>query len=229
MPLLRALLISLLFHLLLGAYGLRLPFFLSAPNTFNSVLQVRLATGVTGSSTLDGTVGAAVHDADSRVVNVQQTLDIPSSARRSPKPYAADEKEGRQQSMLPVGNNPSKSGDDAAPSTSNHRDTSAYHGVGLDPPPRLISEVDPAYPESAGLREGRVTLRLLINEKGIVDDVMVLQSFPKTVFDDAAMSAFRPARFSPGQILGMAVKSQITIEVEFMPVNRGANVTGRGY
>lgn len=225
MPLLRALLISLLFHLLLGAYGLRLPFFLSAPNPFNSVLQVRLATG---SSTLDGTVGAPVHDADSRVVNVQQTLDIPNSARRSPKPLA-DEKEGRQQSMLPVGNNPSKSGDDAAPSTSNHHDPSAYRSVGLDPPPRLISEVDLAYPESAGLREGRVTLRLLINEKGIVDDVMVLQSFPKTVFDDAAMSAFRPARFSPGQILGMAVKSQLTIEVEFMPVNRGANVTGRGY
>lgn len=108
-------------------------------------------------------------------------------------------------------------------------DISAYRSLGLDPAPRLLSEVDPSYPDAAGVREGRVVLRILVNERGIVDDVMVINAFPKGVFDEAAMSAFRSALFSPGRYLGVPVKSQLSIEVEFLPTNRGANVSGRGY
>jgi periplasmic protein TonB len=43
------------------------------------------------------------------------------------------------------------------------------------------------------------------------------------------LEAFGKALFSPGKILGVAVKSQITVEVEFMPINRGATVSGRTY
>ncbi len=108
-------------------------------------------------------------------------------------------------------------------------DIAAYRTDGLDPPPRLLSEIDLVYPESAGLREGRVVLRILINERGIVDNVMVTQAFPKEFFDEAAMAAFRTALFSPGKFLGVPVKSQLLIEVEFLPTNRGANVSGKGY
>lgn len=108
-------------------------------------------------------------------------------------------------------------------------DIGAYRTDGLDPPPRLLSEIDLVYPESAGLREGRVVLRILINERGIVDNVMVTQAFPKEFFDEAAMAAFRTALFSPGKFLGVPVKSQLLIEVEFLPTNRGANVSGKGY
>ena len=104
-----------------------------------------------------------------------------------------------------------------------------YRAVGLDPQPYPLHEINPAYPQQAGSLEGSVVLRLLINERGIVDDVVVVSSFPKDVFDEPAVMAFRSALFSPGMFLGMPVKSQLTIEVEFLPTNRGAGVSGRGY
>lgn len=104
-----------------------------------------------------------------------------------------------------------------------------YRAVGLDPQPYPLHEINPAYPQHAGSLEGSVVLRLLINERGIVDDAFVVSSFPKDVFDEPAVMAFRSALFSPGMFLGMPVKSQLTIEVEFLPTNRGAGVSGRGY
>ena len=104
-----------------------------------------------------------------------------------------------------------------------------YRAVGLDPQPYPLHEINPAYPQHAGSLEGSVVLRLLINERGIVDDAVVVSSFPKDVFDESAVMAFRSALFSPGMFLGMPVKSQLTIEVEFLPTNRGAGVSGRGY
>jgi TonB family protein len=104
-----------------------------------------------------------------------------------------------------------------------------YRAVGLDPQPYPLHEINPVYPQHAGSLEGSVVLRLLINERGIVDDAVVVSSFPKDVFDESAVMAFRSALFSPGMFLGMPVKSQLTIEVEFLPTNRGAGVSGRGY
>lgn len=109
------------------------------------------------------------------------------------------------------------------------RQSSDYRAVGLDPPPRPLHDIDPEYPLAQGGREGVVVLRLLINEKGIVDEAIVVRSFPPGVFDSSAVVAFGSAKFSPGMFLGLPVKSQLTVEVEFMPTNRGAAVSGRGY
>lgn len=109
------------------------------------------------------------------------------------------------------------------------RPPSDYRAVGLDPPPRPLNDIEPEYPLTQGLREGVVVLRLLINEKGIVDEAIVVRSFPPGVFDSSAVVAFGSAKFSPGMFLGLPVKSQLTVEVEFMPTNRGAAVSGRGY
>lgn len=99
----------------------------------------------------------------------------------------------------------------------------------LDPPPRPLDDIDPEYPKAAGLRQGVVVLRLLIDEAGHVDNVAVVRSSPKGLFEESALAAFGKAAFSPGRLLGVAVKSQWTVEVEFTPVNRGASVAGRDY
>jgi TonB family protein len=105
-----------------------------------------------------------------------------------------------------------------------------YFGTGqLDPGPRPLDDIEPLYPKEAGLQEGVVVLRLLINPQGGVDDVAVVRSFPLGVFESSALAAFTSARFSPGMVLGLPVKSQITIEVMFTPINRGAKVSGRSY
>ena len=74
-----------------------------------------------------------------------------------------------------------------------------------------------------------VVLRLLISEKGAVDNVAVVRAEPRGIFEQAAIEAFSKARFAPGLAAGTPVKSQITVEVQFMPINRGARVSGRTY
>ncbi len=104
-----------------------------------------------------------------------------------------------------------------------------YRAGGLDPGPVPLADIDPVYPEAAGKRQGIVRLTLLINEEGIVDEAIVVYSRPAAMFDDAAVTAFSQARFTPGKFLGIPVKSRLTVEVEFTPINRGGAVTGRGY
>jgi protein TonB len=106
----------------------------------------------------------------------------------------------------------------------------AYHLAGeLDPAPAPLQAIEPEYPPEAGFQPGRVVLRLFIDESGQVDRVDVLQANPTGLFENAARTAFAAARFSPGRIAGIAVKSQMTVEVEFTPINRGNEVSGRTY
>jgi periplasmic protein TonB len=106
----------------------------------------------------------------------------------------------------------------------------AYLAAGrLDPGPTLLDVIEPVYPEEAKLQEGSVVLRLLINEAGTVDNVGVVRASPPGLFEASALEAFARARFSPGRMFGVPVKSQITIEVMFTPINRGAQVSGRSY
>ncbi len=102
-------------------------------------------------------------------------------------------------------------------------------GARLDPGPRPLGDIEPVYPETAQLQEGSVVIRLLINEHGTVDNVAVVRAFPKGLFEQAAIDAFSRATFSPGFVLGTPVKSQMTVEVHFAPINRGARISGRGY
>ena len=105
-----------------------------------------------------------------------------------------------------------------------------YRSAGsLDPGPKPLSDINPDYPARAGQQQGVVVLRLLINEQGVVDNVAVVRAAPAGYFEESALEAFGKALFSPGKLLGIAVKSQITVEVEFMPINRGATVSGRTY
>ena len=103
-----------------------------------------------------------------------------------------------------------------------------FAGGRLDPGPRPLEDIDPLYPEDAKQQEGSVVLRLLINEAGTVDNVAVVRAYPAGLFEQSALEAFGKAKFSPGKMLGVAVKSQITIEVMFTPINRG-KVSGRSY
>jgi len=64
---------------------------------------------------------------------------------------------------------------------------------------------------------GKVVLRILIDERGNVDDVSVLESRPPQVFDGAALDAARALQFSPALRHGRAVKTQKTVEVVLDP------------
>lgn len=120
---------------------------------------------------------------------------------------------------------------DAAPPSQSAAASDVHMPSGVSGPgkqPRLLSEIVLDYPSSAGDREGRVTLGIVVNATGSVDEVLVISSDPTGVFDDAAIRAFSPARFSPGEMLGVPVRSSIVVEVSFFPTSRG-NVSGRAY
>lgn len=100
-----------------------------------------------------------------------------------------------------------------------------YHtSQGLNPPPQFLNEIEPQYPAGAALLEGSVVLRFLISASGEVEDVAVVRSTPPGIFEEAALRAYSKARFSPGYLLGIPVRSQKTIEVLFTPINRGGGV-----
>jgi periplasmic protein TonB len=105
-------------------------------------------------------------------------------------------------------------------------DSSFKDSSRLDSPSRLLSDVNIEYPLSANNREGVVTLELLIGLNGYVEIARVIKASPAGFFEAAAIAGFSNARFTPGFMSGLGVKSRLVIEVEFTPTNRGGAVAG---
>ncbi len=82
--------------------------------------------------------------------------------------------------------------------------------------PRIISKIQPVYPEQARKSgvEGKVVLQALIDHDGSVSDVEVLNSTDE-VFDDAAVDAVRQWRWEPATSDGKPVSVYFTIVVQF--------------
>lgn len=85
----------------------------------------------------------------------------------------------------------------------------------LDVRPYLLTRVEPVYPQGAPPDGGQAVLRLLIGEDGKVERVVVVSSEPLDKFGEAAAAAFGDAQFSAGKLNGVAVKSQLLIEMKF--------------
>jgi len=87
----------------------------------------------------------------------------------------------------------------------------------LDVIPAAITTITPIYPKLAisGDIEGAVTLALLIDENGVVNDATVVKAQPQGYFEKSTLDAFRNARFIPAQLQGRAVKSKVTLTVRF--------------
>ncbi|HUN67768.1 MAG TPA: energy transducer TonB [Burkholderiales bacterium] len=87
----------------------------------------------------------------------------------------------------------------------------------LDVKPEPLAPVDPPYPNDAYLRNipGRVLVRLTIDAHGVVERAEILRADPPGQFEEAVLSAFRAARFSPGMRGGRPVGVQMTLEVRY--------------
>ncbi|MCA2998426.1 MAG: energy transducer TonB [Rhodocyclaceae bacterium] len=94
----------------------------------------------------------------------------------------------------------------------------------LERPPVPIEEVQLEYPPEALGQSGTVVLRLFVSEFGTVDEVEIVNAVPPGIFDSAAQRDFARVRFAPGTRFGLAVKSQLQIEVTYAPTNRGNSV-----
>lgn len=104
-------------------------------------------------------------------------------------------------------------------------DPTWYTAQQLDSYPRALSSVQPAYPAQAAQEGlgGEVTLVLLIDERGSVEEVSVAQAVPEGYFEAAAVAAFRTIRFEPARRDGRSVRSRILVRVSFDPGERQGN------
>lgn len=78
----------------------------------------------------------------------------------------------------------------------------------VDTPPRVVRRSPIVYPELARRQgvSGFVTMNVLINETGTVEDVEVIDSKPKEIFDLKADSTIRRWKFEPATYNGKKVK-----------------------
>ncbi len=86
----------------------------------------------------------------------------------------------------------------------------------VDRRPAPITRIEPVYPPEAGQAEGRVVVRLLINEDGGIDKIEIVSADPPGLFEQATMDAFGSARYQPALKSNVRVKSQITFEIRFL-------------
>ena len=171
-----------------------------------------------------------------KVVPVAPTVDreaavsrpLPPPAVPTPAPVAVPEPSQASRPIAAPSASPPVT--DATPIAAPPAPTLTYHGsMGLDPPPRPLSDIEQVVPEAAGSRGGTVVLRLFINEQGTVDKAEVLRSTPPGLFDATALEAASHARFSPGYLAGVPVKSHVTFEVKYRALSSGAESAGRTY
>lgn len=87
----------------------------------------------------------------------------------------------------------------------------------LDQRPAAVSAIDLEYPAAGPPRAGYLVARILINEHGRADGVQILVSDPAGAFDRLVTEAFAAGRYQPGRKNGVAVKSQMIVEVKFEP------------
>jgi len=80
-----------------------------------------------------------------------------------------------------------------------------------------MDSIVPNYPDQARRRnqEGSLKLRVKIDDLGRVRDVEVVEADLPGVFDEAALDAFRNARFHPAMKDGRPVRYQAYIRVVF--------------
>jgi len=105
----------------------------------------------------------------------------------------------------------------ALPSLPIDIDTTWYQAREVDQHPKAIGAVEPVYPEEAKRRnlEGTLKLMLKIDPLGRVLSAEVVEATPPDVFNEAALAAFREARFHPAIRDGRPVRYQAYMRVEF--------------
>jgi len=94
-----------------------------------------------------------------------------------------------------------------------------YNSREVDVRAEPVNDITLVYPQFAYQQriKGMVLLRILINERGAVDDVSVIDSAPKGMFEEAALKAALALQFSPAILRQRPVKSLKVVEVEFDP------------
>ena len=107
----------------------------------------------------------------------------------------------------------------AAPSQEfNTPDLKGLYEVGdLDNPLTVIVRVPPDYPLSAKRRgiQGEVRVRFIVNEKGTVENILIVTASPPGIFDQSIIRCISKWRFKAGTVEGRPVRALAETTVKF--------------
>lgn len=94
---------------------------------------------------------------------------------------------------------------------------SHYSMTELDTPLTPLVKIPPIYPMKAMRRgiQGAVTVRFLVNARGLVEEPEIVESNPKDLFEAAVISCVSQWKFKPGTIDGMAVATLVQTTIRF--------------
>jgi TonB family protein len=81
-----------------------------------------------------------------------------------------------------------------------------------------------SYPAQLPVQGGRVRVRLLLNDKGAIEDMRVIASAPKGVFDREALALLRTTDYVPAYIGSYAMRSYLFLELTFGAGQNGQQV-----
>ena len=90
---------------------------------------------------------------------------------------------------------------------------------GREPPrrPMLLAPLNFSFPPNTRLQSGRIRVRILLDDKGEIEEMRVVAAAPQGVFDHAAMQILRKGRYAPGYAGPVAVRSYLYMELTFGP------------
>ncbi|GDX35842.1 hypothetical protein LBMAG18_03530 [Alphaproteobacteria bacterium] len=80
-----------------------------------------------------------------------------------------------------------------------------------------LNNPSPIYPELARSRgiEGKVTLKVIVNEKGLVDDIAIFNSSGSSMLDLSALETVKNWHFIPAKSNNKSIRSQIMVPIVF--------------
>jgi len=90
---------------------------------------------------------------------------------------------------------------------------------GREPPrrPTLLAPLNFSYPPNTRMQNGRIRVRILLDDKGEVEEMRVVAAVPPGVFDHAAMQILRKGRYGPGYAGPVPVRTFLYMELTFGP------------
>ena len=90
--------------------------------------------------------------------------------------------------------------------------------------PEVISRVEPKFSDEARAEEfeGVVTVNLIVNTKGLPENVHVIRGVERGL-DEAALEAITQYRFKPAMENGKPVPVRVNVEVHFRIKEKGGS------
>lgn len=94
----------------------------------------------------------------------------------------------------------------------------------LDQVPNILEDVSTNPPELLGYTQvGELTIRLWIDEKGVVVKTEIVKSELPEAFDKSALNRFLNAKFSPGIKANLPVRSVAKVVVRYAPISHSTD------